>query len=135
MYATAAHLPEVVRALVVANWTWALATPHGGQVTASFLASGAYPDDGYSAAHTTVALLRLWERQPGSRHLLAAAWAATRTPADWCKAAELRAAYGAEVPMFTYPRAPLPPRTTVRPWVVRLFGLAPALDEGARAAG
>jgi hypothetical protein len=123
MYAAAERVPEPVRALVAANWSWALATPHGGQVTASFLASGAYPQDGYSAAHATVALLRLWERQPWSRQLLAAAWAATRTAADWCRAAEARSAHGGDTPLFTYPRAPAPPRASLRPWVVRLLGL------------
>ncbi|KAB2350830.1 hypothetical protein [Actinomadura rudentiformis] len=122
MYAAADGLPLEVRELVVANWTWALGTPHGGQATAAYLAGGAYPDDGYSAARATVALLRLWERRPEYRTAMAAAWAATRTPADWCKAAELRAAYGAAVPIFSYPRVPLP-RTTVRPWIVRLLGV------------
>ncbi|MEU5876936.1 hypothetical protein [Spirillospora sp. NPDC047279] len=121
MYEAADRLPPGVRELVVANWTWALGTPHGGQVTAAYLAAGAYPDDGYSAAHATVALLRLWERRPEHRPAMAAAWAATRTPADWCKAAELHAAYGAAVPIFSYPRVPLPPRTTVRPWIERLL--------------
>ncbi|MFP3964204.1 hypothetical protein SMC26_17930 [Actinomadura fulvescens] len=123
MYAAADRLPIEVRELVVANWTWALGTPHGGQATAAYLAGGAYPDDGYSAARATVALLRLWERRPGYRPAMAAAWAATRTPADWCKAAELRAAYGAAVPIFSYPRVPLPPRTVVRPWIARLLGV------------
>ncbi|MFI0452343.1 hypothetical protein, partial [Actinomadura sp. 6N118] len=122
MYAAADRLPVEVRELVVANWTWALGTPHGGQATAAYLAGGAYPDDGYSAARATVALLRLWERRSEYRTAMAAAWAATRTPADWCKAAELRAAYGAAVPIFSYPRVPLP-RTTVRPWIVRLLGV------------
>lgn len=118
MYEAAQRLPDEVRALVVANWAWVLTTPHGGQATASYLASGAYPDDGYAAAHAAMALLRLWERHPEGRQVLAAAWAATRTPANWCRAAELR---GATV--FTYPRGPLPPLTSIRPWVARLLGL------------
>jgi hypothetical protein len=125
MYEAAGELPEPVREVVVANWSWALASPHGGQATAAFLAGGAYPEDGYSAAHATVALLRLWERRPEYRPALAAAWAATRTPADWCKAAELHASYGAAVPIFSYPRLPVPPRTTVRPWIERLLGVRP----------
>ncbi|MCP2342899.1 hypothetical protein [Actinomadura rupiterrae] len=123
MYGVVDRMPGAVRELAVANWTWALGTSHGGQVTSAFLAGGAYPDDGYSAAHATVALLRLWERRPESRPQIAAAWAATRTPADWCKAAELSAAYGAPVPIFSYPRGALPDRTSVRPWAARLFGL------------
>ncbi|MFC6879696.1 hypothetical protein [Actinomadura yumaensis] len=123
MYEAATTLPRPVRELVVANWTWALGTPHGGQVTAAFLAGGAYPEDGYSAAHTTVALLRLWERRTEARPPLAAAWAAMRTAADWCKAAELRASYGTQAPVFGYPRVSLPPRTVVRPWIARLLGI------------
>ncbi|MGI5165554.1 hypothetical protein ACQEU3_14450 [Spirillospora sp. CA-253888] len=123
MYAAAALLPAPVRELVVANWTWALGSPHGGPATAAFLAGVAYPEDGYSAAHATMALLRLWERRPETRPPLAAAWAATRTTSDWCKAAELRSAYGAPVPIFTYPRAALPPGTAIRPWIARLLGL------------
>ncbi|WP_157431542.1 hypothetical protein [Actinomadura hibisca] len=123
MYAAAALLPAPVRELVVANWTWALGSPHGGPATAAFLAGVAYPEDGYSAAHATMALLRLWERRPETRPPLAAAWAATRTASDWCKAAELRSAYGAPVPIFTYPRAALPSGTAIRPWIARLLGL------------
>ncbi|WP_433329813.1 hypothetical protein [Spirillospora sp. CA-294931] len=123
MYTAAARLPEPVRELVVANWTWAMASPHGGQATAAFLAGGAYPEDGYAAAHATVALLRSWERRPETRPALAAAWAATRTPADWCRAAELGSTYGAPVPIFCYPRLPLPPRLTFRPWITRLLGI------------
>ncbi len=119
MYEAARRLAAPVRALVVANWTWVLANPHGGQVTASYLASGAYPEDGYAAAHAAMALLRIWERHPESRQPLAAAWAATRTPADWCAAAELR-----DAPVFTYPGAALPPPATVRPWVARLLAIS-----------
>jgi hypothetical protein len=115
MYGTAEGLPHEVRALVVANWTWVLTTPLGGRVTAPFLASRAYPDDGYAAAHATMALAQLWERHPETRQALAAAWAATRTPDDWCKAAELRAV------VFSYPRGPLPARSAVRPWISRLL--------------
>jgi hypothetical protein len=118
MYEAAHRLAAPVRALVVANWTWVLANPHGGQVAASYLASGAYPEDGYAAAHAAMALLRIWDRHPESRQPLAAAWAATRTPADWCAAAELR-----DAPVFTYPRAAPPPLPSVRPWVARLLRL------------
>jgi len=120
MYEAARELTEPVRGLVVANWSWVLANPHGGQVVASYLASGAYPEDGYAAAHSAMALLRLWDRHPVSRQPLALAWAASRTTADWCAAAELR-----DAPVFTYPRAELPPVQTVRPWVARLLGLSP----------
>lgn len=121
MYDAAERLPEQVHGLVVANWTWVLSTSHGGRVTAPFFASRAYPDDGYAAAHATVTLLQLWERQPDVRHALAVAWAATRTPADWCKAAELHSSYGSAVPVFTYPRGPVPPRSAIRPWIGRLL--------------
>ncbi|GAA1524916.1 hypothetical protein GCM10009678_02740 [Actinomadura kijaniata] len=130
MYAAADLLPAPVRALAVANWTWALGSPHGGQTTAAFLAGGAYPEDGYSAAHATVALLRLWERRPETRPPLAAAWAAIRTTADWCKAAELRSAYGAPVPIFSYPRVAPPPGVPVRPWITRLLGPVDGCDTG-----
>ncbi|MCO5968185.1 hypothetical protein [Actinoallomurus soli] len=124
MYGAAERLADPVRELVVANWTWALSTAHGGRVTAPFFASRAYPDDGYAAAHATVTLLQLWDRVPEVRQALALAWAATRTPADWCKAAELRAGHGDEVPIFTYPRGPLPPKSAVRPWIGRLLRCA-----------
>lgn len=121
MYGAAEQLADPVRGLVVANWTWVLSTSHGGRVTAPFFASRAYPDDGYAAAHATVTLLRLWERVPEVRHALAVAWAATRTPDDWCKAAELHASHGGDVPIFTYPHGPVPPRTMLRPWIRRLL--------------
>ncbi len=121
MYTAADGLARPVRDLVVANWTWVLSTPHGGRVTAPFFASRAYPDDGYAAAHATVTLLKLWQSVPEVRQSLAAAWAATRTPADWCKAAELRASYGGEVPIFTYPPGPIPPASALRPWIRRLL--------------
>lgn len=121
MYGAAERLADPVRGLVVANWTWVLSTPHGGRVTAPFFASRAYPDDGYAAAHATVTLTQLWERVPEVRQALAAAWAATRTPADWCKAAELRGSYGSDVPIFTYPHGPIPPRSELRPWISRLL--------------
>ena len=122
MYGAAERLPGPVRDLVIANWTWALSSAHGGRVTAPFFASRAYPDDGYAAAHATMTLTRLWDRAPDVRQALAAAWAATRTPADWCRAAELRVRYGGEVPIFTYPRGPVPPRSQTRPWISRLLG-------------
>lgn len=121
MYDAAEHLAGPVRDLVVANWTWALSSVHGGRVTAPFFASRAYPDDGYAAAHATLTLTQLWERTPDVRQALAAAWAATRTPADWCRAAELQARYGGEVPIFTYPRGPVPPKSATRPWISRLL--------------
>lgn len=122
MYGAAERLAGPVRDLVVANWTWALSSAHGARVTAPFFASRAYPDDGYAAAHATMTLTRLWERTPDVRQALAAAWAATRTPADWCRAAELQARYGGEVPIFTYPRGPVPPKAATRPWISRLLG-------------
>ncbi|MCW2869470.1 MAG: hypothetical protein JWR24_1725 [Actinoallomurus sp.] len=67
------------------------------------------------------ALAELVSRIPEVRQALAAAWAATRTPADWCKAAELRARYGSDVPIFTYPRGPVPPKSAMRPWISRLL--------------
>jgi alkylhydroperoxidase family enzyme len=122
MYGAAEGLAEPVRELVIANWTWVLSSAHGGRVTAPFFASRAYPDDGYAAAHATMTLTQLWDRIPDVRQALAAAWAATRTPADWCRAAELQARYGGEVPIFTYPRGPVPPKSATRPWISRLLG-------------
>jgi hypothetical protein len=122
MYGAAERLAEPVRELVIANWTWVLSSAHGGRVTAPFFASRAYPDDGYAAAHATMTLTQLWDRVPDVRQALAAAWAATRTPADWCRAAELQARYGGEVPIFTYPRGPVPPKSATRPWISRLLG-------------
>ncbi|MGH3376799.1 MAG: hypothetical protein ACRDP6_18880 [Actinoallomurus sp.] len=122
MYGAAERLAEPVRDLVIANWTWVLSSAHGGRVTAPFFASRAYPDDGYAAAHATMTLTQLWDRVPDVRQALGAAWAATRTPADWCRAAELQARYGGEVPIFTYPRGPVPPRSATRPWISRLLG-------------
>ncbi|MEU8267716.1 hypothetical protein AB0B89_11155 [Sphaerisporangium sp. NPDC049002] len=124
MYAAAAGIPDVALGLVVSNWTWVLDTRFAGQVTAPYLAGTAYPDDGYTAAQATVTLMRIWERHAEARPALGAAWAASRTIADWCKAAELRAAYGREAPVFTYPRGPVPPPAGVRPWITRLFRLA-----------
>jgi hypothetical protein len=88
---------------------------HGGRVTAPFFAGRAYPDDGYAAAHATMTLTQMWDRIPDVRQALAAAWAATRTPAGWCRAAELQARYGGEVPIFTHPRGPVPPKSETRP--------------------
>jgi hypothetical protein len=122
MYGAAERLAEPVRDLVIANWTWVLSSAHGGRVTAPFFASRAYPDDGYAAAHATMTLTQMWDRIPDVRQALAAAWAATRTPADWCKAAELQARFGGEVPIFTYPRGPVPPKSATRPWISRLLG-------------
>jgi hypothetical protein len=121
MYGAAERLASPVRDLVIANFTWALSSAHGSRVTAPFFASRAYPDDGYAAAHTTMTLTQLWERVPDVRQALAAAWAATRTPADWCRAAELQARYGGEVPVVTYPRGPFPPKSATRPWINRLL--------------
>ncbi|GLY79776.1 hypothetical protein [Actinoallomurus iriomotensis] len=122
MYGAAERLAPPVRDLVIANFTWALSSTRGGRVTAPFFASRAYPDDGYAAAHTTMTLTQLWERVPDVRQALAAAWAATRTPADWCRAADLQARYGGEVPVVTYPRGPFPPKSATRPWIIRLLG-------------
>jgi hypothetical protein len=124
MYDAAAAVPDAALGLVVANWTWVLTTRLAGQVTSPYLAGTAYADDGYIAAQATVALMRLWERHAEARPALGAAWAASRTAADWCKAAELSAAYGREAPVFTYPRGPLPPPAEVRPWISRLLRLA-----------
>jgi hypothetical protein len=122
MYGAAERLADPVRDLVIANWTWVLSSAHGGRVTAPFFASRAYPDDGYAAAHATMTLTWLWDHVPDVRQALGVAWAATRTPADWCRAAELQARYGGEVPIFTYPRGPVPPRSATRPWINRLLG-------------
>ncbi|GAA3238124.1 hypothetical protein [Actinocorallia longicatena] len=113
MYGAAAQVPPDVRKLVLANWGWALDGPLGGSVVAAFLAGGAYPSDGYAAAHATVTLLRLWERHPDLRPMVAAAWAATRTAADWVRAAET------EGPVFTYPAKAV--QKAGRPWVARLL--------------
>ncbi|WP_214413217.1 hypothetical protein [Sphaerisporangium fuscum] len=123
MYGAAARVPDDVLALVVANWTWVLGNRLGGQVTAPYLAGTAYADDGYAAAQATVTLMRIWERHAEARPALGAAWAAGRTAADWCKAGELRAAYGREAPVFTYPRGSLPPSVGIRPWMSRLLRL------------
>jgi hypothetical protein len=122
MYGAAERLAEPVRDLVIANWTWVLSSAHGGRVTAPFFASRAYPDDGYAAAHATMTLTEMWDRVPDVRQALAAAWAATRTPADWCRAAELQSRYGGEGPIFTYPRGPVPPKSATRPWIIQLLG-------------
>jgi hypothetical protein len=123
MYGAAAGIPDEALGLVVSNWTWVLDTRFAGQVTAPYLAGTAYPDDGYAAAQATVTLMRIWERHAEARPALGAAWASSRTVADWCKAGELCAAYGREAPVFTYPRGPLPPLTGVRPWISRLLRL------------
>ncbi|GGK79924.1 hypothetical protein Sme01_45900 [Sphaerisporangium melleum] len=123
MYAAATAVPDPVLGLVVANWTWVLDTRFAGQVVGPYLAGTAYPDDGYTAAQATVTLMRIWERHAEARPALGAAWAACRTVADWCKAAELGAAYGRAAPVFTYPRGPLPPAAAVRPWIARLLRL------------
>jgi hypothetical protein len=124
MYGAAAAVPDPVLGLVLSNWTWVLDTRFAGQVTAPYLAGTAYPDDGYTAAQATVTLMRIWERHAEARPALGAAWATSRTVADWCKAAELRAAYGGEAPVFTYPRGSLPSPAGVRPWLARLLRLA-----------
>lgn len=120
MYAAADALPGAVHALVAANWSWVLASGHGGRVVAPYAAGHAHPDDGLAAAEATVVLLRAWERHPEARPALAAAWAATRTSADWCRAASL-ATDGPGLPVFTYPPAPLPPLPGIRPWIRRLL--------------
>lgn len=124
MYGTAAAVPDPVLGLVVANWTWVLDTRLAGQVTAPYLAGTAYPDDGFTAAQATVTLMRIWERHQAARPALGAAWAVTRTVADWYKAAELHAVHGHDAPVFTYPRGPLPPQGESRPWITRLLRLA-----------
>ncbi|GAA3147490.1 hypothetical protein [Nonomuraea roseoviolacea] len=123
MYAAAAAVPAPVLALVVANWTWVLASPHGGRITASYLAGAAYRGDGFLAADATMTLYQTYDRHPEARPALAAAWAAARVGADWCNAADLSARYQAPAPVFTYPRDTLPPPLGVRPWIQRLFRL------------
>ncbi|MEV2267832.1 hypothetical protein [Nonomuraea africana] len=123
MYGAAAAVPDPVLALVVADWTWVLGTAYGGRVTAPYLAGSAYPRDGHQAAHATMTLFQTYDRHPESRPAIAAAWAAARVTADWCKAAELHAAYGSETPVFTYPRGAIPAAMSVRPWIERLFRL------------
>nr|WP_062336896.1 hypothetical protein [Herbidospora sakaeratensis] len=123
MYGEAARLPAPVLNLVVANWTWVQSTPHGGRVTAPYLAGTAYPDDGYAAAHAAITLAQIHERHPEARPALSVAWAACRTAADWCKAAELRATHGGDAPVFAYPRGPDPVTTGMRPWIARLLKL------------
>ncbi|MBB4700206.1 hypothetical protein [Sphaerisporangium siamense] len=123
MYAAADAIPGAALGLVVADWTWIMDTRFAGQVMAPYLAGTAYPDDGFAAAQATVTLTRVWDRQAEARAALGAAWAACRTIADWCKAAELHASYGHEVPVFTYPRGPMPRPAGVRPWISRLFRL------------
>lgn len=123
MYGAAGAVPDPVLALVTADWTWALGTRHGGKVTAPYLAGAAYPADGHQAAQATITLYQTYDRHPESRPAIAAAWAAARVGADWCKAAELHAAYGSATPVFTYPRGAIPPPMGVRPWIQRLFRL------------
>lgn len=123
MYGAAAAVPDAVLALVTADWTWALGTQHGGKVTAPYLAGAAYPTDGHQAAQATITLYQTWERHPEAHPAIAAAWAVARVGADWCKAAELHAAYGSPTPVFTYPRGATPPPMGVRPWIERLFRL------------
>ncbi len=123
MYGEAAHVPDPVLGLVVANWTWVLSTPHGGRVTAPYLAGTAYPDDGYQAAQAAITLAQIHQRNPDARPAMSAAWAASRTAADWCAAAQRCAAYEAEAPVFTYPRGPRPAPTGLRPWITRLLRL------------
>lgn len=121
MYRTAATLPGPVRDLVVANWAWAVDSPHGGRVAAPYLASCAYENDGHAAAYAATTLGQIWIRHADVRPALAAAWAATRTPADWCKAAELHSAYDTETPVFTYPRGEVRRVPGVRPWITYLL--------------
>ncbi|MQA87212.1 MAG: hypothetical protein GEV03_21930 [Streptosporangiales bacterium] len=121
MYGTATGLPGPVRNLVVANWTWAVTSPHGGRVTAPYLASGAYETDGHAAAYASATLWQVWDRNPDVRPALAAAWAATRTTADWCKAAEMRVVHGIDAPVFTYPGGEPPAIAGVRPWITHLL--------------
>lgn len=123
MYGAAATLPGPVLGLVLANWTWALGSPHGGRVAAPYLAGTAYPGDGYQAADATMTLYQTYDRHPEARPAIAAAWAAARVGADWCKAADLCAAYGSGAPVFTYPRGAPPAVTGIRPWIERLFRL------------
>ncbi|MFI6604271.1 hypothetical protein ACIBHX_49280 [Nonomuraea sp. NPDC050536] len=123
MYGAAAALPDTVLGLVLANWTWVLDTRHGGRVTAPYLAGTAYPADGHVAADATMTLFQTYERHPEARPAIAAAWAVARVSTDWCKAAELHAAYGSQTPVFTYPRGATPSVMGVRPWIERLFRL------------
>ncbi|MFI6814256.1 hypothetical protein ACIBG7_17715 [Nonomuraea sp. NPDC050328] len=123
MYGAAAAVPDPVLGLVLANWTWALDTRHGGRVIAPYLAATAYPGDGHQAAHAAMTLLQTYDRHPEVRAAVAAAWATAKVGTDWCKAAELRAAYGSPTPVFTYPRGAIPPPIGVRPWIERLFRL------------
>ncbi|MGV9305748.1 MULTISPECIES: hypothetical protein [unclassified Nonomuraea] len=123
MYGAAAAVPDPVLALVVADWTWVLGTAYGGRVTAPYLAGAAYPRVGHQAAHATMTLYQTFERHPEARPAIAAAWAAARVTADWCKAAELHAAYGSETPVFAYPKGAIPPSTGLRPWIERLLRL------------
>lgn len=118
MYAAATSVPAPVRSLVVANWSWATQSPHGGRVIAPYLASAAYPADGHAAAYAATTLWQVWNREADARPALAAAWAATRTPADWCTAAELRVRHGVETPVFSYPgRWQAPRAARLRPWI------------------
>lgn len=127
MYGMATRLAGPVRNLAVANWTWVVTSPHGGRVTAPYLASGAYATDGHAAAYASATLWQVWDRHADARPALAAAWAVSRTTADWCKAAEMRSAHGVETPVFTYPRGEAPPGDEVpaipgmRPWIVHLL--------------
>ncbi|NUR85383.1 MAG: hypothetical protein HOY71_14975 [Nonomuraea sp.] len=123
MYGAAAQVPDPVLALVTANWTWVLQTCHGGRVTAPYLAGTAYPGEGHVAADATMTLFQTYDRHQEARPAIAAAWAVARVSADWCKAAELHAAYGSQTPVFTYPRGATPPALGVRPWMERLFRL------------
>ncbi|MET7463763.1 hypothetical protein [Nonomuraea sp. NPDC005501] len=123
MYAAAADVPDPVLALVLANWTWALGSLHGGRITAPYLAGAAYPSDGFQAADATMTLYQTYDRHPETRPAITAAWAAARVGADWCQAAALRARYGTQTPVFTYPRGAPPPPLGVRPWMQRLFRL------------
>ncbi|MEU7855800.1 hypothetical protein [Nonomuraea sp. NPDC049141] len=123
LYGAAAAVPEPVLGLVLANWTWALGTCHGGRVAAPYLAGTAYPGDGSVAAAATMTLYQTFDRHPESRPAIAAAWAVARAGADWCRAAELHAAYGTQTPVFTYPRGTGPVPAGVRPWIERLFRL------------
>jgi hypothetical protein len=123
MYGAAATVPDPVLALVLANWTWALATSHGGRVAAPYLAATAYPADGHRAADATMTLFQTYDRHPEARPAIAAAWAAARVGADWCKAAELHAAYRSPASVFTYPKGVITPVLGVRPWIERLFRL------------
>ncbi|MQA96649.1 MAG: hypothetical protein GEV11_19130 [Streptosporangiales bacterium] len=124
MYAAAAAVPEPVHDLVASNWRWALGSPYGGRVIAPYFAGGAYPDDGFAAAHAAIVLLRVWERHAELRPSFAAAWAATRTPSDWLKAAELHEAHGERVVVFAYPGGAVGGVPGLRPWITRLMRTA-----------